>query len=161
MFCINVTVAQNIFTLNVGKIREREYNTTLPFEVFNKKIIINVLVNNKNRRFIVDTGAPTSFKENLLAEIKHKNIGKAQLHDANSKEAEYDIVQISGFSVNGFTLKIIMPLKFRIITRLWNVLMPMVSLAATPCAMPSLNLTTRIGQLPSLMIVIISIVPGQ
>lgn len=103
LFCLNILNAQSDFSLNVGEIKEKKYLTSFDFENIKGKIIIEVTVNNQIRKFILDTGAPTSISDSLLSEINHKVIRNINLSDANSKESENEVVVISEFSINGVT----------------------------------------------------------
>jgi hypothetical protein len=100
---VSLLNAQHKYNLNVGKIKQKEYHTTFDFKDINGKIIIDVKINNKTRKFILDTGAPTSISSALASEMKCKKIISAPLSDANSKVENVDLIQIPEFSINGLT----------------------------------------------------------
>jgi hypothetical protein len=100
---VSLLNAQHQSNVNVGKIKQKEYHTTFDFENINGKIIIDVKINNKTRKFILDTGAPTSISSALASEMKCKKIISAPLSDANSKVENVDLIQIPEFSINGLT----------------------------------------------------------
>ncbi len=93
--------AQNKYTLNVGEIKQKKYHTTFDFENVKGKIIIDVKINNKIRKFILDTGAPTSISAEIKSEGKFKHIINSEVKDANGKSANIDAIQIPEFSING------------------------------------------------------------
>src|SRR5690606_16164447 len=62
---------------------------------------IDVKINNKIRKFILDTGAPTSISAEIKSEGKFKQIINSELKDANGKSGNIDAVQIPEFSING------------------------------------------------------------
>lgn len=105
LFLIAVThlQAQDNFSLNVGEIKERTYHSKFDFESIKGKIIIDVKFNNKVRKFILDTGAPTSISENLLVESGYKEIQRLPIRDANGKDSEIDIIQLPEFSIGSIT----------------------------------------------------------
>lgn len=105
LFLIAVTNlhAQDNFSLNVGEISEKKYRRTIDFESIKGKIIIEVKINNKVRKFILDTGAPTSVSEKLLAESGYREIRRLPIHDANGKDSEIDIIQLPEFSIGNIT----------------------------------------------------------
>lgn len=103
VICLNTLNAQNNFSLNVGETREKQYYTSFDFENIKGKIIIDVKINNKNRKFILDTGAPTSISANLLSELNYKTVKKSPVSDANNKVNELEIVEIPEISINGLS----------------------------------------------------------
>lgn len=105
LFLIAVTNlhAQDNFSLNVGEIKEKTYLTTFDFVNLKGKIIIDVKINNKIQKFILDTGAPTSVSENVLAESGYKQITSLPVHDANGKDGAIDVVLLPQFSINNIT----------------------------------------------------------
>jgi hypothetical protein len=95
--------AQNKYILNVGKIKEKKYHTTFDFENVKGKIIIDVTLDNKVRKFFLDTGAPTSISNKLNEELQYKVIDTLPIHDANGKKAPLQVIKIPQFSINGLT----------------------------------------------------------
>ena len=100
LFVANLN-AQNKYTLNVGEIKQKKYHTTFDFENVKGKIIIDVKINNKIRKFILDTGAPTSISAEIKSEGKFKQIINSEVTDANGKSGNIDAIQIPEFSING------------------------------------------------------------
>lgn len=99
LFVANLN-AQNKYTLNVGEIKQKKYHTTFDFENVKGKIIIDVKINNKIRKFILDTGAPTSISAEIKSEGKFKQIINSEVTDANGKSGNIDAIQIPEFSIN-------------------------------------------------------------
>ncbi|MFN5774123.1 retropepsin-like aspartic protease, partial [Flavobacterium sp.] len=111
--------AQNELNLNVGEIKQKKYHVAFDFENVNGRIIIAVNVNDRVKKFLLDTGAPTSFHENMLKEINYKTvIQNSQGIDANGASGAFDIIQIPEFSIqditflNNYALKIVGDLDF-------------------------------------------------
>jgi hypothetical protein len=100
LFVANLN-AQNKYTLNVGEIKQKIYHTTFDFENVKGKIIIDVKINNKKRKFILDTGAPTSISAEIKSEGKFKQIINSEVTDANGKSGNINAIQIPEFSING------------------------------------------------------------
>ena len=94
--------AQDKFSFNVGEIEQEKYHTTFDFENINGTIVIDVLINNCIKKFILDTGAPTSISSELLSELKYETIVKNnKTTDSNGVSSAFDIIQIDEFSVGG------------------------------------------------------------
>lgn len=96
--------AQNNLDLNVGEIKQKKYHVTFDFENIRGKIIIEVCINEKTKKFILDTGAPTSISEKLLTDLNVKTIVKnIQIIDANGAYGAFDVIQIPEFSIHGLS----------------------------------------------------------
>ena len=92
--------AQNNYTLNVGEVKQKKYHTTFDFQYIADKIIIDVKINNKIRKFILDTGAPTSLSSDIIAEGKFKQVLNLNVTDVNDVSQNMDAIQIPEFSIN-------------------------------------------------------------
>lgn len=100
--CSFILNAQKKFNLNVGEIKQKKYHTTFEFENVKGKIVIDVYINNKSKKFILDTGAPTSINKELLSEINYKTIVQSSdVKDANGASGALEVIQVPEFSING------------------------------------------------------------
>lgn len=100
---LNSITAQDNFTINKGETKEKKYVAIFNYEDIRGKIIIDVTINNQIKKFILDTGAPTSMSEKLLADINYTSLKKIMVSDANNKEGELEIVEIPEFSIANLT----------------------------------------------------------
>lgn len=85
---------QQKFSLNSGTIAEKNYFTTIDFTTVNEKIIIDVEINNEKRKFLFDTGAPTSISSSLLSEIQYNTVQTMPVIDANGLEKSIEILEL-------------------------------------------------------------------
>lgn len=99
----NILNAQNKYNLNVGEIKEKKYHSTFDFEDINGKIIIDVKINNKIRKFFLDTGAPTMISNEIASAKNYKKVFKSAVTDANSTTENLEVIQLPEFSVNDIT----------------------------------------------------------
>lgn len=70
---------------NQGKFLQSDYYEEIPFELVKGKIIISVSVYGKERKFIIDTGAPTAISESLFTELGLKPVGQENISDINEQ----------------------------------------------------------------------------
>lgn len=88
------TFGQTKFSLNSGTTSEKNYFATIDFNVVNEKIIIDVEINNEKRKFLFDTGAPTSISSSILSEIQYNTIQTIPVLDANGLEKSIEILEL-------------------------------------------------------------------
>jgi hypothetical protein len=80
----SITYAQENPLLN-GRVTPTQFLDTIPFEFVKNKIIIPVFLKGKQRRFILDTGAPTVITKELQQECQFKTIKKELISDINGR----------------------------------------------------------------------------
>ncbi len=93
IFCQN-----NIVNLNNGGINTENYFIKIPYKEINGKIIIDVSINDKGYKFILDTGAPTIITEKLKEEINPNVIGNIEIIDQSGLKDNVDVVNL--FEIN-------------------------------------------------------------
>jgi hypothetical protein len=103
----STTYAQENYLLN-GKIATTPFLDTIPFEFKKNKIIIPIFLNGKQRRFILDTGAPVLISKELQQECQFKTIKKELISDINGRlDSTYYLqvpqIQIGKVSFEGIT----------------------------------------------------------
>lgn len=78
-FCLLLNTSflygQNVINANQGYVVQEKYFTTIPYEEVKGKIIVDVVINSKKRKFILDTGAVTVISEKLHNELNSKSLG--------------------------------------------------------------------------------------
>lgn len=93
----SVIQAQN--TLNKGEVFPKVFHDTIPFEFIEGKIVIEVEIGNKRRKFILDTGAPCAVFEGLHQELKAKVSHKDTIEDAVGGVVELDHTRLKSFKI--------------------------------------------------------------
>jgi len=81
--------------LNEGKTAEENFKVTLPFEIKNGFIIVEVKIKNKNYNFILDTGAPNVVSKELAESLNLKIIDSVDVSDVfdKSKNTKYTRIE--------------------------------------------------------------------
>lgn len=82
------------FDLNQGGFKESTYSIELPYEKVKGKIIINVTLNDKVLKFILDTGAPTAIRKGLSND-GFEVLALEEITDINGNKSTFQIVKIS------------------------------------------------------------------
>lgn len=96
--------AQDI-NLNQGFAEQKDYFVTIPYTEIQGKIIIEILLNNKFRKFVVDTGAPTSITEKLAQELNPTKLGKLQIRDQSGAIDSTGVVSLSDIKLGSVSFK--------------------------------------------------------
>jgi hypothetical protein len=99
------TCLGQVFTLNQGEVKTKNYYAELPYESVNGKLIINVLISGKFRRFLFDTGAPVALSKSLSEEIKAVLLNRDLLKDVNGNIDSVSYIKINEINVGGVVFK--------------------------------------------------------
>ncbi len=94
-----------MFSLNKGKIKQKEYFEEIPFEFVKGQIIVKVSINNETYRFSVDTGAPTSISDKLQSKLKLPIVHKLELIDSNNVKDSINVALLESISVGNIEIK--------------------------------------------------------
>ena len=87
------------FSLNQGFVSNKNFLIQVPYENKSDLVIVEVFVAGKNRRFLLDTGAPTVITESINNEGGFSSIGKIMSHDVNNKKAEVDVSRVTNLQL--------------------------------------------------------------
>jgi hypothetical protein len=90
IFISAVHAQEDVPSLNSGNAEQTNYYIKIPYQDINSKIVIEVILNGKPRKFVIDTGAPLTISENLFEEMKPSVLGNVSLKDANGIESLKD-----------------------------------------------------------------------
>ncbi|MCF6132780.1 retropepsin-like aspartic protease [Flavobacterium wongokense] len=82
-----------------GKARDKDYFTEVKFEYINGKIIIPVTIQNKEYKFLLDTGATNCITKELKASLNPQLLQRVQVTDANNNASFMDIVSVDELSI--------------------------------------------------------------
>lgn len=105
LFPATVLYSQNHINMNHGYVDQKKYLTKIPYKEVKGKIIIEVVVNNKIRKFIFDTGAPVVIFENLHKELNPKTLGKMEVVDQSGLKDSLNIVSLPEIKLNELAFK--------------------------------------------------------
>lgn len=98
IFCQN-----NVVNLNSGGVNTENYFVKIPYKEINGKIIIDVNINNKEYKFIIDTGAPTIITEKLKKEINPNVIGNIEIIDQSGLKDNVEVVNLFEISIGNLS----------------------------------------------------------
>lgn len=96
---------QNAISANQGYVEQQKYLTTIPYKQIKGKIIIEVVIDNKIRKFILDTGASTVISENLYQELNPKLLGTVEVIDQSGLKDNLSVVSLSETKLNELVFK--------------------------------------------------------
>jgi len=88
-----------------GKINQKNYYQEISFELVNDKIMLPVVINNKNFTFLLDTGAPNVISKRVLAEINAQNTKKINVSDANNQSDLMEMVAIEALQLGDLSFQ--------------------------------------------------------
>lgn len=79
---------------NAGRVVERGFCDTIPFELVKNKMIVTANIGGKSRRLIVDTGALLCIDDDLQAELRFDTLKKVDVLDANQIKKTQSVVRV-------------------------------------------------------------------
>lgn len=96
---------QNTISANQGYVEQQKYLTTIPYKQIKGKIIIEIVIDNKIRKFILDTGSSTVISENLYKELNPKLLGTVEVIDQSGLKDNLNVVSLSETKLNELVFK--------------------------------------------------------
>ncbi len=106
-----ICIAQR-FSFNYGQTTQKSYFSIIPYENVRGIIIVSAIINNKEYRFILDTGSPNAITKTLYNELNPNIITKMSINDQSGKSDSMLIVSIDSFTIGGITFQDIPTLVF-------------------------------------------------
>jgi 6-pyruvoyl-tetrahydropterin synthase len=82
-------------------ISQNYFETEIPFFYENGTIIIEVVIEGKKKKFIIDSGAGTVIKESILSQLDYKSLGKTSYKDTYSKKKKLKNIQLHRLDIGG------------------------------------------------------------
>lgn len=89
------------FDFKTGSFTANEYSIALPYQIVNDKIIVEVEINGKRRKFLLDTGAPLAISQELFEELKPTILTKQIVRDINQKTDSLLFVRVDSLNIGG------------------------------------------------------------
>lgn len=105
LFHTTFLYGQNSLSANQGYVEPQKYLTMIPYKQVKGKLIVEVIINNKIRKFILDTGASTVISENLYKEINPKLLGRVEVIDQSGLKDTLNVVSLSETKINELAFK--------------------------------------------------------
>lgn len=100
-----ISISQQSYDPLSGTSPQGSYEIVLPAEKINHKLIIEVKIKNKPRRFILDTGAPLCISSSLQEELGYPKQTSIQVGDANENKGKMDVYLVDSIQIeNAFFL---------------------------------------------------------
>ena len=103
LLCLNLCVAQNIKTLNKGKVVQKNYNTSVPYNDIKGLVIVEAVIKGKTYNFIVDTGAMSAISQQLCDELGLKSGAGLDVSDSSNLSQNMKIVTLPPVQVGDIT----------------------------------------------------------
>ncbi|UIR57433.1 retroviral-like aspartic protease family protein [Sphingobacterium sp. SRCM116780] len=100
---VSYSYSQEIFTLNQGGTDQKAYFSEVNYESVRDKIIVKAIINGKNYRFIVDTGAPNMITKKVFEALNPTILKKIPIADANNKTDSLTVVLLSEIKLGNVT----------------------------------------------------------
>lgn len=105
-FLVSIKInAQEIISANQGYVENKKYFSEIPYEDKNGKIIINVQVENRSYKFLLDTGAATAISEKLRNSIKLNKLGNVKMTDQSGLTDSLEVVSVPEINIDGIKFK--------------------------------------------------------
>lgn len=93
------------FTLNKGYIEQKGFYVSLPFETKNDLLILEITINGSPKKFLLDTGAPTSISKSLQKQFRFNSLGKLTANDINGLHKSFNTVSIDELKIGDLSVK--------------------------------------------------------
>lgn len=103
--CFNLSVAQNIKTLNKGKVVQRNYNVSVPYKDISGLVIVQAVIKGKSYDFIVDTGAMSAISQELYDELGLNSNGGLDVGDSSNLHNNMKLITLPPVQVGDITFK--------------------------------------------------------
>lgn len=91
LFTTNLIFGQ---TLNIGEVNAKDYFEEIKFDFIKNKVVVPIIINNKEYKFIIDTGAPNLISNELYELLNPKIIDTIPIYDGNDKKENLKIVSV-------------------------------------------------------------------
>ncbi len=96
---------QNKIDFNQGKIVQKSFCDTIPFEYVRNKMVVDVKINGQKRKFIIDTGSPLCISKELQEEMNNPILGNKSPTDAYGQKREVSLVTVGDLQLGKLTFQ--------------------------------------------------------
>lgn len=92
------------FSLNTGSVSKKDFYVSVPFEVKNDLLLVNVTVNGKKRKFLLDTGAPTAISTAIQSAACYPFLAELPATDINGHDALFTAVRVDDMQLGNLVV---------------------------------------------------------
>mgnify|MGYP006145728037 FL=1 len=105
IFLTSWSICSQEVNFNLGSTKEKNYFEEISYESVYDKVVIPVVINGKEFRFLLDTGAPNVISKKVLEELNLINTKKINVSDANNLEQSMQAVEIPKIKIGNLTFE--------------------------------------------------------
>lgn len=102
---VPLVMLANDFTLNQGYVEQQGFYITAPFDIRNDLLIIDVTINGRQKKFLLDTGAPTIISASLQKQLRFDILARIGAEDINGNHDSFTTVSVDELSINGLKVR--------------------------------------------------------
>lgn len=103
LLCLNLSTAQNIKTLNKGRVVQKNYNVSVPYQDINGLVIVEAVIKGKTYNFIVDTGALSAISQELYNELGLESVNGLDVGDSSNLRQNMKLITLPPVQVGDIT----------------------------------------------------------
>lgn len=92
-------------TFNKGYVDNKGFYVSVPFETKNDLLIIQVTIKGRSKKFLLDTGAPTTISQSLQQQYKFDITGSIAGNDINGNTGTFKTVNVNALTIGDLTVK--------------------------------------------------------
>ncbi len=93
------------FTLNSGKITQKEFFEEISFELEHEKIVIPISIAGKSYRFLLDTGAPNVVSKSLANILYSSDKKELDVYDSNNLNKKMEMIPLPEMKLGSLLFK--------------------------------------------------------
>ena len=105
IFLTSWSICSQEVNFDLGSTKEKNYFEEISYESVYDKVVIPVVINGKEFRFLLDTGAPNVISKKVLEELNLVNTKTINVNDANNLEQSMQAVEIPKIKIGNLTFE--------------------------------------------------------
>ncbi|WP_294820912.1 retropepsin-like aspartic protease [uncultured Flavobacterium sp.] len=102
---LNVCGAQNVTTINKGKVVQKNYNVSVPYKDIRGLLIVQAVIKDKAYNFLVDTGAMSAISQQMYYELGLQSNSGLDVGDSSNLVQNMKLATLPPVQVGGITFK--------------------------------------------------------
>ena len=105
IFLTSWSICSQEVNFDLGSTKEKNYFEEISYESVYDNVVIPVVINGKEFRFLLDTGAPNVISKKVLEELNLVNTKTINVNDANNLEQSMQAVEIPKIEIGKLTFE--------------------------------------------------------